>query len=139
MEIRIKYLADIPPVEKNGDWIDLRCAEDTVLPQGGYKQIPLGIAVQLPSGYEAIVAPRSSTFRNWGIIAVNSIGIIDEKYCGPNDQWHLPVYATRLTRIRKGDRICQFRIMKHMEEVDIQTVEDLTGPDRGGFGSTGVM
>jgi dUTP pyrophosphatase len=137
-KIKIKYFTDIPPIEKNGDWIDLRCAEDITLFPGDYRQIPLGIAVQLPHGYEAIVAPRSSTFKNWGILAANSIGIIDEDYCGNNDQWHFPVYATRQVTIRKGDRICQFRILWHMQDLDIQTVEELTGPDRGGFGSTGI-
>lgn len=137
-QIRIKYFTDIPPVTQVGDWVDLRSAQDITLFPGDYRQIPLGIAVKLPKGYEAIIAPRSSTFRNWGVLAANSIGIIDEAYCGPNDEWHFPVYATKQVIIRKGDRICQFRILKHMEKLDIQTVEDLSGPDRGGFGSTGV-
>lgn len=137
-QIRIKYFTDIPPVKQVGDWVDLRSAQDITLFPGDYREIPLGIAVKLPKGYEAIIAPRSSTFRNWGVLAANSIGIIDEAYCGPHDEWHFPVYATKQVTIWKGDRICQFRILKHMEKLDIQTVEDLTGPDRGGFGSTGV-
>lgn len=136
--IKIKYLADVLPVEQNGDWIDLRSAVDIMLFRDQYAEIPLGIAVQLPKGYEAIVAPRSSTFRRYGLLPANGIGIIDEAYCGPNDQWHFPVLPTRCVKIEKGDRICQFRILKHMDKLDIQTVDELTGPDRGGFGSTGV-
>lgn len=94
--------------------------------------------MQLPEGYEAHVAPRSSTFKRWGILQVNGVGVIDESYCGDNDEWGMPVFASRTVELKKGDRICQFRIMKKMEPVDIVTVEHLDHDDRGGFGSTGT-
>ena len=138
--IRIKYLApDIDPVKEisQGDWIDLRAAEDVHIEKGEYRMIPLGVAMELPVGYEAIVAPRSSTFKHFGILMANSIGVIDESYCGDNDEWHFPAYATRATFIRKNDRICQFRILRHQDPVIFETVTELGNGDRGGFGSTG--
>ena len=139
MEIRIKYLADIEPVQaiSKGDWIDLRCAEDVELKAGEYKLIPLGVAMQLPKGYEAIIAPRSSTFKNFGIILTNSIGVIDESYCGDNDQWHFPAFALRDAKIKRNDRICQFRIIEHQPTVKLVKTEILGNPDRNGIGSTG--
>ena len=121
-----------------GDWIDLRAAENIELKTGDFRLIPLGVAIQLPAGYEAHIVPRSSTFKNYGIIQTNSIGIIDESYCGDNDQWMMPVYATRDVVINKNNRICQFRIMKKMPEVEFETVEKLGNSNRGGFGSTGI-
>ena len=120
-----------------GDWIDLRAAENIELKTGDFRLIPLGVAIQLPAGYEAHIVPRSSTFKNYGIIQTNSIGIIDESYCGDNDQWMMPVYATRDVVINKNNRICQFRIMEKMLEVEFETVEHLGNSNRGGFGSTG--
>lgn len=105
---------------------------------GEFKLIPLGIAMQLPKGYEAHVVPRSSTFKNFGIIQTNHCGIIDETYCGPNDWWFMPAYALRDTRIAKNDRICQFRIEKHQPELAFEEVDQLEGADRGGIGSTGT-
>lgn len=138
-KIRIKYFTDITRVEKIcvGDWIDLRCAEDTVLKAGEYKLIPLGVAMELPSGYEALVAPRSSTFKHYGVLLANSIGVIDETYRGDNDQWHFPATATRDIVIPKDERICQFRIIKHQPEIEFEEVESLGYDDRGGIGSTG--
>lgn len=139
LKIRIKYLRDIEPIAgiPNGDWIDLRCAETLMLEAGKYVQIPLGIAMQLPEGYEAIMAPRSSTFKRYGILMTNSIGIIDETYCGDGDEWSFPAYATRNVMINKNERICQFRILEHQPAVVLSRVETLGGTDRGGFGSTG--
>lgn len=139
MKIKIKYFTDIEPVEaiEVGNWIDLRCAEDIELKKGEFKLIPLGIAMQLPQGYEAIVAPRSSTFKKWKIIQTNSIGVIDESYCGDNDMWMMPVMATEDTKIAKNDRICQFRIFEHQPSIEFEKVETLGNEDRGGFGSTG--
>lgn len=139
-QVKIKYLADIEPIEpiSKGDWVDLRAAEDVTLTKGDFKLIPLGVAMELPKGYEAIVAPRSSTCKKFGVIQSNSIGIIDESYCGDNDQWMLPVIAIRDTEIHKNDRICQFRIMKHQPELEFLTVATLHNNDRGGFGSTGT-
>lgn len=141
MQIKIKYFTDqIDKLAKitHGDWIDLRSAETITLKAGDFKLIPLGVAMQLPAGYEAHIAPRSSSFKNWGILQTNSIGIIDNSYCGDNDQWLMPVYATRDTIINQNDRICQFRIVKNQEPVEFITVEHLDNSDRGGFGSTGI-
>lgn len=140
MEIKIKYFDDeiekLKKIEK-GDWIDLRSAEDTELKAGEFKLIPLGVAMELPKGYEAHVVPRSSTFKNFGIIQTNHCGIIDESYNGDNDQWHFPAYALRHTVIHKNDRICQFRIVEKMKKVEFREVEVLGNEDRGGIGSTG--
>ena len=139
MQIKIKYLEDILPIEiKDGsDWIDLRCAARTELKAGQYAQIPLGVAIQLPDGYEAIVAPRSSTFKKYGVLLSNSIGVIDNSYAGDNDQWHFLAYPTRDAVIEKNERICQFRIVKNQPDVDLVTVDHLGNSDRGGIGSTG--
>lgn len=138
--IKIKYLSDeIEKLEKItvGDWIDLRCAKETSLKAGEFALIPLGVAMQLPNGYEALIVPRSSTFKHFGIIQTNSMGVIDESYCGDNDQWHFSAYALRDTVIHVNDRICQFRIVKHQPEIELQQVEVLGNLDRGGIGSTG--
>lgn len=121
-----------------GDWIDLRTAEDTTLAQGEFKYISLGVAMELPKRYEAIMAPRSSTFKNFGVIQFNSIGIIDESYKGDDDIWHFPAYATRNTFIPAGTRICQFRIFKHQPLINFNYVKSLGNKNRGGLGSTGV-
>ena len=137
--IKVKYLRGVQEIEcfNVGDWIDLRAAEDINLETGEYKMIPLGVAMELPEGYEALVAPRSSTFKKYGIILANSIGIIDESYKGDNDEWHFPAIALRGTYIRKNERICQFRIIRHQPLIQLQEVETLGNADRGGFGSTG--
>ena len=138
--IKIKYLDnDITPliITGYGDWIDLRCAKDVLLMKGSYVEIPLGIAVELPKGYEAIVAPRSSAFKKYGFLVANSIGIIDESYCGDNDEWHLLAYGTKNATIPKDTRIAQFRIVKHQPNIGFQVVNALENPDRGGLGSTG--
>jgi dUTP pyrophosphatase len=142
LQIKIKYFdkSYTHLIEKIaiGDWIDLRAAEDVELKQFEYKLIPLGVAMQLPPGYEANVVPRSSTYKNFGIIQTNHYGVIDESYCGDNDQWHFPALALRDTVIKKGDRIAQFRINKKMPEVEFIEVEMLGNHDRGGIGSTGT-
>ena len=119
------------------DWIDLRAAEEVTMKAGEFRLIPLGIAMELPKGYEAHVVPRSSTFKSFGIIQTNSMGVIDETYCGDNDQWFMPAYALRDTRIHVNDRICQFRIMEHQPELFFEETDALLNGDRGGFGSTG--
>lgn len=138
--IKIKYVKDgmekIKQIE-NGDWVDLRIAEDVHLEPNEFKLIPLGVAMALPSNYEALVIPRSSTFKKYGIIQANSIGLIDETYCGDNDEWQFPAYATRAVDIPKNTRICQFRILKHQLTVELIEAEHLSDTDRGGFGSTG--
>lgn len=121
-----------------GAWTDLRAAEDVEIKAGEHKLIDLGVSIQLPEGYEAILAARSSLFKNTGLIVANGIGIIDPSYCGPEDHWMLSVYATRDTEVHKNDRICQFRIQKIQPDVYFKTVDMLDNPDRQGFGSTGV-
>jgi dUTP pyrophosphatase len=140
LEIMIKYHdKDLGKIEKLpvGDWIDLRSAEQVEMEAGEFKIIPLGISMKLPKGYEAHVLPRSSTYKKWGILMTNGMGIIDESYCGNRDIWGFPALAMRSTIIFKGDRICQFRIMPKMPEVQFIEVDDMEGADRGGFGSTG--
>ncbi len=140
-KIRIKYYTDkiekLRYIDGKSDWIDLRCAEDIVLKKGEFKLLPLGVAMQLPEGYEAHVVPRSSTFKNFGIIQTNHCGIIDESYSGDNDQWFMPVYAVRDTEIHVNDRVCQFRIMEHQPAIEFEETDHLSDTDRGGFGSTG--
>ena len=123
---------------KKSDWIDLRAREDIVLEKGNFRYIPLGVAIQLPEGYEAIIAPRSSTYKNFFVLQTNSIGVVDETYCGDNDEWMLPVLAIHDTKIEKGERICQFRIMEHQPELEVEEVEVLGNADRGGLGSSGT-
>lgn len=139
--IKIKYFTDkidkIKIIEK-GDWHDLRAAEKVELKSGEFKLIPLGVAMQLPEGYEAHVVPRSSTYKNFGIIQTNHQAVIDESYCGNNDQWFYPAYALRDTVININDRICQFRIMKKQPKINFEEVEELNNEDRGGIGSTGT-
>ena len=140
MEIRVKYYDEdlIPLVKLNqGDWIDLRAAEDVELKAGQFKLIRLGVGMILPEGYEAHVAPRSSTFKTFGIIQTNSPGVIDNSYCGEEDEWRMPAYALRDTVIHKNDRICQFRIVQKQPDLTFETVEHLQETSRGGFGSTG--
>lgn len=150
MEIKIKYHTDIEPLEYIGgeksNWIDLRAAESVFIPVGGYKLISLGVSMELPEGYEAHVVPRSSTYKNFGIIQANSLGVIDESYKGDNDVWHFPALCVdgRDMKagvpgvfIEKNDRICQFRIVKRQPDFNFVTVESLGNSDRGGIGSTG--
>ena len=139
--IKIKYFTDkiekLAYIDGKSDWEDLRSAEDVTLKKGEFKLIPLGIAMELPKGYEAHVVPRSSTYKNFGVIQTNHMGVIDETYCGDNDQWFMPVLAMRDTRIHVNDRICQFRIMEHQPELVFEETEILGHADRGGHGSTG--
>lgn len=140
-KIKIKYFSEAVErlcyVDGKSDWIDLRASEEVHLKAGEFALIPLGVAMELPRGYEAHLAPRSSTFKNWGIIQTNSIGIVDGSYCGDNDMWRMPVYATRDTVIHCNDRIAQFRIMENQPRIEFEEVTCLEGKDRGGFGSTG--
>ncbi|WP_337538798.1 dUTP diphosphatase [Suilimivivens sp.] len=139
--IKIKYFTDkiekLTYIDGKSDWIDLRAAESVDLKKGEFKLIPLGVAMELPKGYEAHIVPRSSTFKNFGIIQTNHQGVIDSSYCGDNDEWKMPVYAMRDTYIEVNDRICQFRIMENQPKIQFEEVKALTGVDRGGFGTTG--
>lgn len=139
--IQIQYLDNtiekLAYIDGKSDWIDLRSAVDVELKAGEFKLIHLGIAMKLPEGYEAHVVPRSSTYKNFGIIQTNHCGIIDSSYCGPNDYWYMPAYALRDTVIHKNDRICQFRIEKNQPKLVFEEVKELSGTNRGGIGSTG--
>lgn len=139
-EIKIKYHnKNIEKIQKiaKGDWIDLRAAETVELKAGEFRLVSLGISMQLPEGYEALIAPRSSTFKRWGILQPNSPGVVDNSYCGDDDIWQMPVYATRNTVIEENDRICQFRIQEKMPDVTFTEVDTLDNDSRGGFGTTG--
>jgi dUTP pyrophosphatase len=140
MNITIKYHADITPLEQKqgSDWIDLRAAEDVELFEGDFKLISLGVSMQLPKGYEAHIVPRSSTFKNFGVLQTNHMGVIDESYCGDEDVWKFPAYAVRHTIIHKDDRICQFRIVEKQPKIEFNIVDKLDNVSRGGFGSTGI-
>jgi dUTP pyrophosphatase len=139
--MKIKYHdKEIDKIKKIeiGDWIDLRAAETVEMKQGDFKIISLGISVELPKGYEMYIVPRSSTFKNFGIIQPNSPSVVDELYKGDSDLVYYPCVAMRNTIINKNDRICQFRIMKKMEELEIVEVETLGNENRGGLGSSGI-
>ena len=140
--IKVKYFTDkiekLRYIDGKSDWIDLRAAEGMTLKKGEFRLIPLGIAIELPKGYEAHVVPRSSTYKNFGLIQTNHMGVIDESYCGDGDQWYVPMLAVRDTEIQVNDRICQFRIMEHQPALDFEETALLGHEDRGGHGSTGT-
>jgi len=138
--IKIKYFdQEIEKIEKinKGDWIDLRSAETVALKKGEYYLIRLGVGMILPDGYEAHIVPRSSTPSKFGIMCVNSMGVIDNSYSGDADEWMFPSVALRDTVIMKNDRICQFRIVKNQPEIIFNEVDHLGEKSRGGIGSTG--
>lgn len=139
--IKIKYhnpnLPKLEYIDGKSDWIDLRASKDMWLDKGQWGLIPLGVSMKLPDGYEAHIVPRSSTFKHWGLIQTNHMGVIDESFCGDSDQWHMPVLATRDVHINEGDRVCQFRIMEHQPKIVFSEVKSLGEESRGGFGSTG--
>ena len=140
--IKIKYFTDkidkLCYIAGNSDWIDLRVAEDVVMKKGEFRLIRLGVAMELPEGYEAHVVPRSSTYKNFGLIQTNHMGVIDESYKGDADEWKWPALAMRDTEVHVGDRLCQFRIMKHQPQINFLEVDSLENEDRGGFGTSGT-
>ena len=159
MKIRIKYFEGATKLKKitKGNWIDVYANKDIFVKKDERAMIPLGFALELPRGWEAHLAPRSSTFKTWGIIQTNSVGVVDDTYIGGNDQWHMPVYCleskdvtwiehansendylAKGVWIRKGDKIGQFRIMEVMPEIEFEEVESFGNEDRGGFGTTGT-
>lgn len=163
MRIRVKYFEGATKLKKikKGNWIDVYSNKDVFVKVGERAMIPLGFALELPQGWEAHLAPRSSTFKTWGIIQTNSVGVVDDTYIGDNDQWHMPVYCLQAkyigkdsgtlcdlpldvidhegTWIKKGDKIGQFRIMEVMPEIEFEEVESFGNADRGGFGTTGIV
>lgn len=139
MQLKIKYLnSTLEHIKQFGTWCDLRCPVDIEIKSGEHKLIPLGVCIQLPKNYEALLVSRSSTFKNYGIIQTNAPGIIDESYSGNDDQWFFSIYATRDTVIYKNDRICQFRILKKQPRLKFIKVDNLENFSRGGYGSTGI-
>lgn len=142
-EIKVAYHNDVARAHplcdiEGGDWVDLYTAEDVDMYAGQYKEISLGVSIQLPAGHEAIVAPRSSTFKKWGLLCANSIGIIDNAYCGENDVWKFPAICMKTNvHIPAGTRICLFRIFRNMSAHEFLTVSKTGKKSRGGFGSTG--
>ena len=140
--LKIRYISNeiekLRYIDGKSDWIDLRSAENVTLKAGESRLIRLGIAVELPEGYEAHIVPRSSTYRNFGIIQTNHMGVVDHSYCGDEDEWKYPVLAMRDTEIHVNDRICQFRIMENQPKLVFEEVEHLGSTSRGGFGTTGV-
>ncbi|MBO5524121.1 MAG: dUTP diphosphatase [Roseburia sp.] len=140
-KIKIKYHSDkiskLEYIDGKSDWIDLRAAEDVTLKKGEFKLISLGVSMELPAGYEAVIVPRSSTYKNFGIIQTNHMGVIDESYCGNDDVYKMPALALRDTEIHVNDRICQFRIQRHQPKIVFEEVESLSNKNRGGIGSTG--
>ena len=143
LKIRIRYLSDridkLQPPDNMANWVDLRAAEDVELKKGDFRLIRLGVAMKLPEGYEAHIVPRSSTYKNFGIIQANHYGVIDNAYSGDGDEWMVPVIALRDTGIHINDRICQFRIEKRQPDIFFEEVDHLDDADRGGFGSTGIQ
>lgn len=148
MKIKIKYFDNAKKLEMidKGNWCDLYANKDIFIPVNERAMIPLGVAMELPEGYEAHLAPRSSTFKTWGIIQTNHVGVIDHSFCGDNDQWHMPVYCLEAkteyedqigTWIHKGDKIAQFRIIEIQPKLEFEEVENLGNETRGGFGTTG--
>lgn len=149
MKIRIKYFDNAKKLEMidKGNWCDLYANKDIFIPEGKRAMIPLGVAMELPKGFEAHLAPRSSTFKTWGIIQTNHVGVVDNSFCGDNDQWYMPIYCLEPknfidgkygTLIKKGDKIAQFRIMEIQPKLEFEEVENLGNKTRGGFGSTGT-
>ncbi len=143
--IEIKYFENSygekqEPIEKieKGDWIDLRCNENITIEAGQLGFIRLGVGMRLPEGYEAHIAPRSSTFKKWGILQANSVGVVDNSYAGDADEWMMPVYSPAGSVIKRGDRVCQFRIIEKQPEIEFREVSHLDDISRGGFGSTGT-
>lgn len=141
-QILIKYfdkdMEKLELIDGKSDWIDLRASEEVKFKSGDFKLVPLGIAMKLPDGYEAHIAPRSSTFKNFGVLQTNSVGVVDNSYSGDEDMWKMPCLAMRDTMIHKGDRICQFRIMQKQPVINFVEVKHLDATNRGGFGSTGI-
>lgn len=152
LNMRIKYFDGATKLTKiaKGNWIDVYANKDVFVKEGERAMIPLGFALELPKGWEGHLAPRSSTFKTWGVIQTNAVGVVDDTYIGDNDQWHMPVFCLqgkdteilneveeKGTWIRKGDKIGQFRVIEVMPEIEFEEVESFGNQDRGGFGSTG--
>ena len=132
--IRILYhskeIKKLEYIDGKSDWIDLRSAESVTIKKGEFRLIDLGVSMQLPKGYEAVIVPRSSTFKNFGLIQTNHMGVIDESYCGSGDVWKMPVFAVRDTQVQVNDRICQFRIQRHQPRIVFEETADSGAPEK---------
>ena len=137
IKYHVKELEKLRYIDGKSDWIDLRVAENVCMKQGEYRLISMGISVEIPKGYEMLIVPRSSAYKNFGILQTNAMGVVDESFCGDNDIIHMPILAMRDTEIHINDRIGQFRLMPHQPEVHFIEVDHLDNEDRGGFGTTG--
>ena len=137
IKYHVKELEKLRYIDGKSDWIDLRVAENVSMKQGEYRLISMGISVEIPKGYEMLIVPRSSAYKNFGILQTNAMGVVDESFCGDNDLIHMPILAMRDTEIHINDRIGQFRLMPHQPEVHFIEVDHLDNEDRGGFGTTG--
>ena len=137
IKYHVKELEKLRYIDGKSDWIDLRVAENVSMKQGEYRLISMGISVEIPKGYEMLIVPRSSAYKNFGILQTNAMGVVDESFCGDNDIIHMPILAMRDTEIHINDRIGQFRLMPHQPEVHFIAVDHLDNEDRGGFGTTG--
>lgn len=137
IKYHVKELEKLRYIDGKSDWIDLRVAENVSMKQGEYRLISMGISVEIPKGYEMLIVPRSSAYKNFGILQTNAMGVVDESFCGDNDIIHMPILAMRDTEIHINDRIGQFRLMPHQPEVHFIEVDHLDNEDRGGFGTTG--
>lgn len=138
--IKLKVRDDgVNPVNRIvvGDWIDLESNTKVTYKAGDTVVIDFGVAMELPKGYEAHLLPRSSTFQNTGLLLTNSMGIIDNSFCGDNDYWGAKFYATKDGKVEKGQRLCQFRILENQPPLKFVEVIHLGNKDRGGYGSTG--
>ena len=136
IKYHVKELEKLRYIDGKSDWIDLRVAENVSMKQGEYRLISMGISVEIPKGYEMLIVPRSSAYKNFGILQTNAMGVVDESFCGDNDIIHMPILAMRDTEIHINDRIGQFRLMPHQPEVHFIEVDHLDNEDRGGFGTT---
>ena len=137
IKYHVKELEKLRYIDGKSDWIDLRVAENVSMKQGEYRLISMGISVEIPKGYEMLIVPRSSAYKNFGILQTKAMGVVDESFCGDNDIIHMPILAMRDTEIHINDRIGQFRLMPHQPEVHFIEVDHLDNEDRGGFGTTG--
>ena len=138
VNIKVKVIRPGALPERHGDWVDLKAGMTVKYKKGDFVMIPLGVAMKLPQGYEGHLLPRSSTFKKYKVLLVNSTGIIDNAYCGNGDEWQFPAIAMEDGVIKKGDRIAQFRIVPVMKAVKFSVRNDLGSTNRGGFGSTGI-
>lgn len=144
MKLEVKYLKgmeEYPLMKVPGNaGIDLYAAEDVTLFAGNHKMVGLGVSIKLPRGTAALLMPRSSTFKNWQCIFLNSVGLIDESYCGDGDEWKVNLYniGEGPSFIKRGDRIAQLVLINDASyNCEIVEVESHNCPDRGGFGTSG--